>query len=133
MQTPMFVFIGLRENKTEQDIDILFEKLQQTFDDQNQLITFVKKDELISARFDDVSYYLTIIKDKREMKDFNQMAEDFELDGSKKPINKAEFTEANNRKKARNPNLYQARHYLVGQQVFDTLNNFCDIKIYFYQ
>jgi hypothetical protein len=132
MQTPMFVFVGLKENKIEQDIIALSEKFQQIFEKRKLPIKFIKKDELLHARFDNVSFYVSIIRNKEELKDWTEITEDAELDGHQQPVDEVEFIECKNRKKIKNPTLYNEQHYSIAKTIFDSLNNFGQMEIYFY-
>ena len=90
------------------------------------------KDKLLNARFENVSYYVSLIRDKNEIKDWTKMAKDFELDGNKQPVDEVEFLECNNRKKIKNPAFYSDQHYSIAETIFDSLNNFSEMEIYFY-
>jgi len=131
MQSQVFVFVGLIENKTQRDLDILYQQLQGS-DIKKLPINFIRKDDSLSARWENASYYISIIKDKDELKDWVQMAEDFELEGSKEPLDSQKFLAHSNHKKISCPNLYHDQHYIIGKAIFDSLKSFKEMKVYFY-
>lgn len=78
MQSKMFVFIGFPHDYSVVNLDTELDKLNRKFSNNNSL-HFSRKDKLISADFDDVSFYISFPKSKTEISDWIQLAKDFEL------------------------------------------------------
>lgn len=132
MQSPMFVFAGLRDQRSTGDTELLLTRLQQSFALKQIPISFTKKDELLSSKFDKVSFYVAFMKDKTELKYWLQMAKDFELISKPNPIDKKSLEERYHQKKKSSPGLYEEIHYSIGEIIFAVINEFLPIEIYFY-
>jgi hypothetical protein len=133
MQTPMFVFSDLRKKWVSEDIEFLLIKLQQSFAVKEISIDFTRKDNLLSSRFDGVSYYVAYMKDRSELKDWRQMAKDFELTSKPNPIDKKGLETRYQAKKMSSPGLYKEIHYFIGEIIFEEMNKVPPVEIYFYQ
>ena len=58
----MFVFAGLSGNNSDASLSVLLERLESKFKENEIAIQFTRKDELLLARFDKVSYYISFLK-----------------------------------------------------------------------
>ncbi len=87
----MFVFAGLQIDKPNDDLLILIERLNKLFSEQQLPVSFIRKDKLLTLQFEDVSFYISIFSDEREIKDWYQMAKDFELTAKPNPISNGNF------------------------------------------
>jgi hypothetical protein len=132
MQSPMFVFTGLRDQRSTGDTNLLLTRLHQSFAVKQIPISFTKKDELLTSRFDDVSFYIAFMKDKTELKDWLQMAKDFELTSKANPIDSKGLEKRYHRKKKNSPDLYKEIHYSIGEIIFTEMNKFLPVEIYFF-
>jgi len=106
--------------------------LEQRFAVKQIPISFTKKDELLTSRFDDVSFYVAFMKDKTELKDWLQMAKDFELTSKPNPIDSNGLEKRYHRKKKNSPDLYKEIHYSIGEIIFTEMNKFLPVEIYFF-
>lgn len=132
MQTPMFVFAGLRDQRSTGDTKLLLERLEQRFADQQIPISFTRKDELLTSEFEDVSFYVAFLKREKELKDWFQMAEDFELTATPNPIDEDGLNSRNKQKKLDSPTIYTDTHYTIGKAIFAEMNKFSPITIYLF-
>ena len=79
MQSLMFVFIGSPEDSLNVSLSALSERIEKRLREKKISIQFIEKEKLLIGRFDDVSYYVSFLRTKDELKDWYQMAKDFEL------------------------------------------------------
>jgi len=132
MQSPMFVFIGLREQRSAGDTELLLTRLDQSFSVNQIPINFTRKDELLDSVYDNVSFYVAFMKDKTELKDWLQMAKDFELTSKPNPIGNQDLEKRYYQKKKNSPELYQEIHYSIGEIIFTEMNKFLPVEIYLF-
>ena len=132
MQSPMFVFAGLQDQRSTGDTNLLLTRLDQIFAAEQIPISFTRKDELLNSEFDDVSFYVAFMKNKTELKDCLQMAKDFELTSKPNPIDIKGLEKRYHRKKKNSPGLYKEIHYSIGEIIFIEMNKFLPVEIYFY-
>jgi hypothetical protein len=92
MQSRLFVFIGLPQEKSEADLNILQERLNKRFSEGEFLLQFSKKEELLTARFQGVNFYVSILKSKKELPEWFEMAKNFELTVNVSAFNKEELS-----------------------------------------
>jgi len=128
----MFVFAALSEETQGNNIDTLADHLKQAFTIQNLPILFTNKDNLLTSRHENVSFYVAIINDKSELKDWIQMAKDFELTIKPNPISIIELTNRFQFKKSKFPNLYSNEHYGIGETIFKIVKELSPGEIYLY-
>jgi hypothetical protein len=133
MQSLLFVFIGLPENNSDANLDVLTERLEKKFDNSGTAVHFTRKDELLSARLDDISYYVSILKSKNELKDWYQLAIDFELRLDKSPINKRALLQRYTELILSPSNLYEKVHFDVGLAIMEEMEKFTNTKIFSFQ
>ena len=75
----MFVFIGSPEDSLNVSLSAFSERIEKRLREKKISIQFIEKEKLLIGRFDDVSYYVSFLRTKDELKDWYQMAKDFEL------------------------------------------------------
>ena len=132
MQSPMFVFAGLQNKKSDDDLLILFERLNNIFLEQQLQVSFTRKDKLLISRFKNVSFYVSLFNVEREVKDWFQMAKDFELSAMPNPVSRNDFEKRFEEKKLHFPELYKDADYLVGETIFKEMSKLDLSKIYFF-
>ena len=126
----MFVFAGLQVDKSDHDLVILMDRLHKSFAEEQLSVSFAKKDNLLISRFDDVSFYVSIFSKKKELKDWFQMAEDFELTAYPNPVSASDLEERLTQKKVQSPELYKDTHYLIARNVFAEMDDLNLSQIY---
>ena len=129
----MFVFAGLSGNNSDASLSVLLERLESKFKENEIAIQFTRKDELLLARFDKVSYYISFLKNKRELKDWYQMAKDFELVFEKKPVTRNELINRYNKLENLSSNLYKNIYYAIGLTIMEEMEKFSAVTIYAFQ
>jgi hypothetical protein len=67
MQSPMFVFAGFQSSSND-TLSILFERLNKIFSEKQIPVLLTKKDKLLTSRFEDASFYITILTTKMKLK-----------------------------------------------------------------
>lgn len=132
MQTPILVFAAYNKDGADESLFLLSKMLKDIFEKQNIDISFNKKDQLIDSRYDDVSFYISIFDNETEIKEWYQMAKNFELTLNKSPLEGDEFEQRILSKKLTNPNIYQNIHYSIGRLIYDQLTKLNLTKIYFF-
>ena len=133
MQSKMFVFIGLLAEAPGGNLENLLDKLNNKFSKTNPKYEFTKKDNLISARIDDVPFYISFLNEIDEMDDWIQMAKDFELSIELNQLNKEILTKRYEKVKSLLPDLYSINHYSVAKDIFEEMSTYPAIKIYSFQ
>ena len=132
MQTPMFVFAGLRDQRSFDDTAILLAGFNEEFAAQSIPINFTRDDELLTSEFGDAGFYIAFMKDKSELKDWLKLAKDFQLTAASNPINEDGLTKAIEQKKFLKPGLYSDQDYSIARTIFIEMDKFSPIKIYFF-
>lgn len=132
MQSPMFVFAGFQTSNSNDSLLVLFERLSKTFSEQQLPVSFIRKDKLLTSRFEDVGFYVSIFTDENEVKDWYQMAKDFELTAKPNPIDNSDFEKRLIKKKLQLPGLYKEVHYLVGRTIYTEMNRLNLSRVYFF-
>jgi hypothetical protein len=131
MQSLMFVFVGVTGKGSNADISLLFERIATAFKENKIGIELRKKDDLIIGNFEDTSYYISIIKDINHLKDWYQLAIDFELRLDKNPVNRTILLSRYSENSLRA--IYKAIHFGIGLLIFDEMQLFADLLIYSFQ
>ena len=121
MQSLLFVFIGLTQKNSDANLSILMERLNEKFEKDKLAISFSQKDELLSARFNEVSFYISFLKNKNELKEWKQMAKNFELKFNDKPVNKIELVTRYNSLQRSQSNLYKEIHFEIGISIIEEM------------
>lgn len=132
MQSPLFVFAGYQKGDVIDDLVNLMETLNKVLSDQQQPLSFTRKDKLLTSRFEDVGFYISIFNDDQEVKDWYQMAKDFELTAEPNPINNIDFEKRLTDKKRRMPTLYKDVHYLIAKAIYAEIEKLNLSKVYFF-
>ncbi|RYG54387.1 MAG: hypothetical protein EOO01_01690, partial [Chitinophagaceae bacterium] len=91
MKTRLFVLVGFCNSNSEKSIIHLQSRIQEALNNSGLSVTAQRKDLLISIRFEEISFYVSLVSDKSEMKDWFEMAKDFELKVNKKPVPPSEL------------------------------------------
>ncbi len=133
MQSKLFVLIGLPNEKSNADLAILQERLNRRFSEGNILFEFTRKEELLSARYEGVNFYVSILKSKNELPGWFEMAKNFELTVNRSEVNEEELSKRYNKSSTRLPNLYDSVHYTIGKEIFNEINSFTGVSIYSFQ
>ena len=133
MQSPLFIFIGLAEDDSDASIELLKYRLDRKYEENEIHIQFTRKDELLSADFDDVTFHISFLKNKNELKDWFQLAIDFELQLEDEPITKTQLFDRYLELTASSFQLYKQIHYKIGLSIMDEMEKFSNLKIYSFQ
>src|SRR5688572_16170636 len=132
MQSLMFVFAGFQSDKSSDGLAILFERLNRTFSEQQMSVSFTRKDKLLTARFEGANFYVSVFNDENELKDWYQMAKDFELTTKPNPIDNNDFEKRLMKKQLQLPMLYKHDHYLVGRTIYTEIERLDLSRVYFF-
>ena len=133
MQSRLFVLIGLPKEKSNADLGILHERLNRRFSEGNILLQFARKEELLSARYGGVNFYVSILKSKKELPDWFELAKNFELMVNKSEVDEEELSKRYKKAITRHPHLYDSFHYTIGKEIFNEINSFSGVSIYSFQ
>ena len=133
MQTKMFVFIGVTNSEPAPTINELLDRLQFRFSSTDISIQFTQKDKLLISRYSDVSYYVSILNSKKELKDWLQMAKDFELSSDTTSLTEKKIFDRYNKLRITKPDLYSENEYSIAEIIFDTMNQFKQVDIMSFQ
>jgi len=128
----MFVFAGFQVDKAKDSLSTLIEALHKTFLEKQLSVSFTKKDKLLTLRFEDVNFYISIFSDEKEVKDWYQMAKDFELTTKPNPIDTTEFENRLRKKQLRQPGLYKEGDYVLGRVIYTEIGKLDLSRIYFF-
>jgi len=128
----MFVFIGVPNLKSA-PTDELQDRLQSQFSIAAKSLQFTKKDKLLTFRYNDVSYYVSILESKKELKDWVQMAKDFELSSDTTSLTEKAIADRYNKLRITKPNLYSENEYSVAATIFDAMKQFGQLDIISFQ
>lgn len=129
MQTKMFVFIGVPNSKPAPTTVELHDRLLFQFLSTDKYLRFTKKDNLLTSRYNDVSYYVSILDSKKELKDWLQMANDFELSCDATYLTEKAISERYNKLKITKPNLYSENEYSIAETIFYAMKQFGQLDI----
>lgn len=129
----MFVFIGVPKSLSAPTIDELQDKLQFELSTTDKTLQFSKSDRLLTARYNDISYYVSILTSKNELKDWLKMAKNFELSLDKSNLTDKTITDRYNKLRITKPTLYSETDYSIAMAIFNTLNQFTGLEIISFQ
>jgi hypothetical protein len=133
MQTKLFVFIGVFEKRSQNDLEILMASLKKKFEEEAIPIQFTRKGELLLSNFNNASFYITFLENKNELEDFYEMARNFELIIYKSPITFEGLQRRYEQVRYVQPNLYSEIHYTVGLSIFQEIDKFQNVQIFSFQ
>ena len=133
MQTKMFVFIGVPNSKPVPTADELKDRLQLQFSITDKSIQFTKKDKLLSFMHNEVSYYVSLLDTKKELKDWLQLAKDFELSSDTTSLTEKIIFDRYDRLKIAKPNLYSENEYLIAETIYNAVKEFGQLDIISFQ
>ena len=133
MQSLMFVFIGSPEDSLNVSLSALSERIEKRLREKKISIQFIEKEKLLIGRFDDVSYYVSFLRTKDELKDWYQMAKDFELIIERETITKDKLLKRYTKLARSNSNQYQRIHFLIGETIFEEMDKLPNLSIYSFQ
>jgi hypothetical protein len=124
MQNRLFVFAGISKDTATECLSLLYTALNRIFAANELPVKFSMKDKLVTARFDDVSFYISIFPEESEVDDFYEMARNFQLPTKPNPIDNVVFEKRLAKKKVELPTLYTDAHYLVARTIFSEVSKF---------
>ncbi len=133
MQTKMFVFIGVPNSKPAPTTDELQDRLQLQFSTTDKSIQFTKKEKLLTSRYNDVSYYVSILDSKKELKYWLQMAKDFELSSDTTTLTEKAISDRYDKLRITRPNLYSESEYSIAETIFNAMKQFGQLDIISFQ
>jgi hypothetical protein len=133
MQSKMFVFIGVPNSKPVPTTDELQDRLQFQFSTNDKSLRFTKKDKLLTCRHNDVSYYVSILDSKKELKDWLQLGEDFELCCDTTSLTEKAISDRYNKLRTTKPNLYSENEYSIAETIFNAMKQFGQLDIISFQ
>ena len=133
MQSKLFLFVGVPDKNSDATLDKLEERLKAKVLPNGTVISFKRKDKLLSARLEDTSYYITVLSNNEDIKDYYKMAKDFELNYDKKPVNRQELINRYTILKSSSSNLYKDIHYNIALEIFDEMETLQNQVIYAFQ
>lgn len=70
-------------------------------------LQFTKKDKLLTSRYNDVSYYISILDSKKELKDWLQMTNDFEPSPDTTNLTEKAISDRYDKLRITKPNLFR--------------------------
>ena len=129
----MFVFVGLRNDNSDTDLNSLVSRLNHRFRHSDPPFYFSRDKELISTRIDDVVFYISFLKDKTEINEWVQMARDFELSVDMSILTKEALLIRYNKLNDLFPDLYNPFHYFVAEGIFEEMNELVNTTIFSFQ
>lgn len=129
----MFVFIGIPNSKSAPTTDELLDRLQFQFSTTDKPLRFTKKDKLLTSRYNDVSYYVSILDSKKELKDWLQMANDFELSSDTTSLTEKAISDRYDKLRITKPSLYSENEYSVAETIFNVMKQFGQLDIISFQ
>jgi hypothetical protein len=129
----MFVFIGVTNSEPAPTINELLDRLQFRFSSADISIQFTQKDKLLISRYSDVSYYVSVLNSKKELKDWLQMAKDFELSSDTTSLTEKKIFDRYNKLRITKPDLYSENEYSIAEIIFDTMSQFKQVDIISFQ
>jgi hypothetical protein len=84
MKVNMFVFLGISDSTTPEYSELFLEKLKSDLQRDNVSFSYTLNNNLLTLTIENFRYYVGFTNNKTELKDWLQMAKDFELDSDKK-------------------------------------------------
>src|SRR5437762_8131776 len=122
MQSLMFVFIGSPEDSLNVSLSAFSERIEKRLREKKISIQFIEKEKLLIGRFDDVSYYVSFLRTKDELKDWYQMAKDFELIIERETITKDKLLKRYTKITKSNSNKYKRIHLLIVETIIEEID-----------
>src|SRR3569623_1776783 len=111
MQSKMFIFIGVPNSKPSPTTDELQDQLQSQFSTSDESLQFTRKGKLLTSRYNDVNYYISILKSKKELKDWLQMARNFELSSDITSLTEKTIVDRYDKLRIIKPGMYSETEY----------------------
>lgn len=133
MQSKLFVFIGLPGKTSDINLEVIKDRLESNFSKNNLLLTFNLKEELLSARLEDVTYYISFLNNKGELMDWYEMARNFELTVDKDPVSKKDLLKRYELLQKSNSSPYKKSHFATAELIMDELEKLEDVIFYSFQ
>lgn len=133
MQIALFVFAGLTGKNSNASLTVLKERLEKRFSEIGISNQFIIKEQLLSSRFDEVSFYVSFLNNKDELKDWFQMAKDAELKFEKTPIDKVGLIKRYSKLEKSPFYVYKKIHFSLGLIIIEEMEKFTDVTIYAFQ
>ena len=133
MQTKMFVFVGIPRAKSFPTIGELQNRLESEFSSTGKSLQFTKKEQLLSARHNGVSYYVSILDSKKDLKHWIQMARDFEISSDLTSLIESRIDNRYNELRITKPGLYSEIEYSIVMIIFSTISKFESLDLMSFQ
>ena len=133
MQSLMFVFIGLRKNRLNVNLSVFSETLEKSLEKKEINMQFIEKEKLLLGRFSEVSYYVSFLTNKDDLKDWYRMAKDFELKIEKEVITRDKLLKRYTALFQAKSNQYQRIHFIIGETIFEEMDKLPNLLIYSFQ
>lgn len=133
MQTPLFVLIGEYEPDSDAEISILYDRLHSALAGLQPEIKMELRDELviIEQQSPGFTFYVALTRndDHQTKKNWEQLANDFELPWDKRPIDQAQMKKIFAYLKAKGWPKYSPNPD-IGIRVLETLQQFRSLKVF---
>ncbi len=129
----MFVFIGVPNSKSSTTINDIEDRLQLEFSTSDKSLQFTKKDKLLTSRHNDVSYYISVLELKKELKDWAEMAKDFGLSSDLTSLTENSIAKRYDKLRITNPTLYSETEYSIAMTIFKIIGQFDSLDIVSFQ
>lgn len=133
MQSKVFVFVGVPVDNPIEDLRLLMEKLNKKFNEQNIPLILKCREALLTGIMEEASFYVTLLRSRTEIKDYYEMAENFELRFEKKAVSGAELSERYSQLEKLRHNIYLPLHYAAGLMIAEEMEKINGIIIYAFQ
>ena len=133
MQSQIFVFIGLPMAGSNANLEVLIDRLRKKFVESQYSVDFTQKGDLITMKYDGVSYYISILKDHSELADWFEMATNFELELNEEPVDKQTLVQRYIDSYDSKPDLYKKEHYTIGLMIMEEFEKFDQTAVYSFQ
>lgn len=130
MKSSILVFLGLRDNGSDLNVETLKTRLQEKFSNLYQNIAYSTKSDLLIVTFTnpDFRYNIRFIN-KETLKDYNQLSKDFDLPWDRKPVSTDRFSKICRIIEKENWPAYHLNQD-IGLIILNELENFKHIKVY---
>ena len=133
MQSLMFIFLGLRQDLPNLNIETFADGLREKLKGSKMPMVLTTKDNLITGHFEDASYYISFLDKANELKDWYKMAKDFELKVERKSVFKKDLLNRYESLIHSSANLYKREHFSIGLLIFEELEKLPNVEIYSFQ
>jgi hypothetical protein len=130
MRVPLFVFLGLPNDRAIDHLSLLHDKLNSSLNKIVPNLKIFRKNDLLSIRHENASIYASILNDQKDFNDWIKMANDFELTVDQNKLDESLLEERLNLIKNKFPQLYKEIHYTLAKETYSTMREFSDLAVY---